>query len=207
MLRRLAVIVGIFGLMLAAAPVAAGGGGCHAPLTDAEGVEVLMSQFCFTPTIVRVEAGDTVTWTNKDSVDHNVVSAYMPDYGTPTLRSAGSAAVTFNDNGLFPYVCTFHPGMVGAVVVGDADAPPPQAVEALATPAITKLDAVFEQRIAALEAAGPSKSLLNERMGRLEQAVLFSQDSGPQQSWPPLAVGLLGGALLSMLFFQVRRNA
>ena len=29
----------------------------------------------------------------------------------------------FRDEGVFPYYCTFHPGMSGAIVVGDASGP------------------------------------------------------------------------------------
>ena len=100
MLRRSVVLAVL--LVVGAAPVSAGGGGgCHGPVTDEAGVTVDMSQFCFSPTVIRVDAGETVTWVNKDSVDHNAFSTTMPGFGVHTLRGGESGSLTFHDNGVF----------------------------------------------------------------------------------------------------------
>jgi hypothetical protein len=40
------------------------------------------------------------------------------------MREGGSVSYSFDEAGVYPYVCTWHPGMVGAVVVGDATEQP-----------------------------------------------------------------------------------
>jgi hypothetical protein len=142
-----------------------------------------MSYFCFTPTVVRVAPGETVTWENLDSVDHNV---YSSGFGTETLRGGMSGSVTFDESGVFPYVCIFHPGMMGTVVVDDAATGPSAAIEATKAAAAATLSAPkdgVEQRLAAVEA-----SLLT-----------LPAESGQQPSWPGLAVGLLAGLALGVL--------
>jgi plastocyanin len=56
---------------------AVAGGGCHAEagaLTDARATNVDLVGACFAPMVVRVDPGDTVTWTNQDSVPHTVTA-------------------------------------------------------------------------------------------------------------------------------------
>ena len=193
MLRRVAVLLGSLAIIVSAAPVAAGGGGCHGPLTDEEGTTVLMSQFCFSPTVVRVAEGDTVTWENMDSVDHNVVGSAMPGYGTATLRKGATESMTFDDAGIYPYVCTFHPGMTGAVVVGDSDTPPPAAV-----------NAVSAGPTADPEFSSEAYAALTDRVDELEAAAVFAPQPTEESSWPPLAVGVLAGAVLAVMSVKLR---
>ncbi len=102
------------------AGVVAGGGGCHAGgVTDAKAVAVDLSASCFTPTVVRVDPGSEVTWTNRDSYDHTVTGV-AGSWGTfDTLAGGASVTYRFEKAGVYPYFCLLHPGMVGAVVVGD----------------------------------------------------------------------------------------
>ena len=185
-MRHIAVFVGALIAMMLAAPVAAGGGGgCHGPLTDEQGTTVAMSQACFSPMVVRIAEGDTVTWINNDPMEHNAYSIALPDFGTPILGSSDSASVTFNEAGVFPYVCTIHPGMVGAVVVGDADTPPPAVGVATA-------------------AADASPDDLEARLDAVEASLLADPVQTERSSWPPLAVGVLAGAVLVVLGSRLR---
>ncbi len=97
---------------------ASGGGGCGRPVTDAQASGVDIEDFCFSPTIVRVGVGDAVTFTNLDPVPHSVLGANATwgDYAGFKKRSV---TYRFSEPGVYPYVCTYHVGMVGAVVVGD----------------------------------------------------------------------------------------
>ncbi|MCK9487112.1 MAG: plastocyanin/azurin family copper-binding protein [Dehalococcoidia bacterium] len=107
-----------------ASPAQAGGGGCHSTaLTTGSGEAVDMELICFGPTVLYVEPGATVTWTNRDPVDHAVTGAAMAFGSYDLVAPGGTVSATFNDPGVFPYFCFLHPSMVGAVVVGDADAP------------------------------------------------------------------------------------
>lgn len=98
---------------------ASGGGGCGGPVTDAEGTGVDIASFCFTPTILRVDAGEVVTFVNRDAAPHTVLGANGAWGGYDVLKRGREATYAFTEPGVFPYVCTYHAGMVGTIVVGD----------------------------------------------------------------------------------------
>jgi len=62
-----------------------------------------------------VSIGDEVTWRNDDAWQHNIVTTAFR--GTENLSTHSA---TFDRAGVYPYVCTVHHGMVGAIVVHDA---------------------------------------------------------------------------------------
>jgi plastocyanin len=111
------VLLGALVLVPGAAS-ASGGGGCGQPVTDANGTGVDIRDYCFSPTILRVSTGDAVTFTNIDPVPHSVLGANATwgDYAGFKKRSV---TYRFSEPGVYPYVCTYHLGMVGVVVVGD----------------------------------------------------------------------------------------
>jgi plastocyanin len=81
------------------------------------GTEVSMEGIAFQPAEVTVGVGDTVTWTNNDSVGHDVTADSFSS-GEPGAMSSGDTFEhTFEEAGTFDYVCTVHPGMEGTVVV------------------------------------------------------------------------------------------
>lgn len=120
MTRRLLVaLVLVLTPMAVAAPAGAGGGGCHGPKTEDKGTVVELSLNCMKPTVLHVAPGHDVTWTNVDGWDHAV---YGGDWGSDEMHEGDTFTHVFDDAGTYPYSCPLHPGMVGAVVVGD---PPP----------------------------------------------------------------------------------
>ncbi|HEX9410630.1 MAG TPA: plastocyanin/azurin family copper-binding protein [Actinomycetota bacterium] len=120
--RALAIVVFLLIALSFGAPAAlAGGGGCHGgEFTDSRGVKVdVTTSACFTPTVIRIQPGQAVTWTNRDGTEHTVTGAGAR-WGTyDSLLAGKSVTYRFRDSGVYPYFCAFHPGMVGAVVVGD----------------------------------------------------------------------------------------
>ena len=115
----------VLGAMLAAVPLwpipteaGGGGGGCGRPVTEAAGTDVAVRNFCFTPTIIRVRPGQSIVWSNKDGFEHDVVGANFSWGASQTLPAGATVRYKFSKPGVYPYVCTWHPGMVGAVVVG-----------------------------------------------------------------------------------------
>jgi plastocyanin len=129
--RRLLLVAGVLALALVpTSPAAAGGGGCHQPpVADATGSVVKLVGFCITPTVLHVRPGATVTWTNADPVVHNV---WGTGWSRGELDPGQSATWTFDSPGTYPYACTLHPGMTGAIVV-DAPATPVAAVRSAGT--------------------------------------------------------------------------
>ena len=98
-----------------------------APPVDLRGqkqVEIDAVQNQFTPAAVIVDVGTKVTWTNKDSVAHNVAkSADALDFGAKFGVDASvfgpgqSYSFTFTKAGTFFYTCTIHTLMSGKVEV------------------------------------------------------------------------------------------
>jgi plastocyanin len=101
-------------------PSAYAGGGCHRQgMTDGAGAEVRMTGNCFERTVLRVQPGDEVTWTNDDASAHTVTGAGLSFGAYDEIAGGGSVSYSFADAGVFPYFCVLHPSMVGAIVVGD----------------------------------------------------------------------------------------
>lgn len=78
----------------------------------------------FVPPAVTIDVGDTVTWTNKDSITHSVTFADGVD--SPDLQDTDTFARTFDQPGTYPYLCRFHPSFMRANVVVRAAPLPPQ---------------------------------------------------------------------------------
>jgi plastocyanin len=106
-----------------AAPAVAGGGGCGAAVTQGVGTLVRMQRFCFKPTILYADPGDQITWVNRDEVAHVVLGANFRWGNYRDLNLGDSDVLRFPSPGVYPYLCSYHPGMIGAVVVGEVQAP------------------------------------------------------------------------------------
>jgi plastocyanin len=108
------------GLLLGAPAAQAGGGGCHmTDFTDQQGIQVDLKGACFIPTLLRVQPGQTVTFANADEMTHTVTGA-AGSWGTyDELQPHASVTYRFASSGVYPYFCVIHPGMTGAVIVGD----------------------------------------------------------------------------------------
>ena len=102
--------------------IAVAGGGCMHSTgpTTGRGDAVEMLDYCFTSTVLYVERGTDVTWTNRDDTGHNIVGV-GGTWGNAdlTLNKGDIASYRFDEDGVFPYACWIHPGMIGAIVVGD----------------------------------------------------------------------------------------
>jgi plastocyanin len=122
-LPRLAVLCLVTTVGLGVAPAAAGGG-CHEAAENGQsegtGTTVELSANCMRPTVLHTEAGSTVTFVNRDAVQHNL---FGTTWGFGVLQPEASVTQRFDDEGVYPFACTLHPGMVGAVVVGELAAP------------------------------------------------------------------------------------
>jgi len=70
----------------------------------------------YAPNPITVAAGTTVTWTNNDTTGHTVTGD-GGSFDSGAIAAGGSFQFTFQNRGTFAYHCTFHPGMVGSVVV------------------------------------------------------------------------------------------
>lgn len=65
-----------------------------------------------------VEVGQTVRWTNHDSVPHTVTTTKGPKkFDSGTLEQGDSWSYTFTAAGTYEYYCAVHPDMVASVKV------------------------------------------------------------------------------------------
>jgi plastocyanin len=116
-MRRVLVVVGLVAGALFLVSPARAGGGCHGGgVASGAGTTVELAMNCMNPRVVRLD-GDSavVTFTNRDQVAHNV---WGDRWGIDELRPGESETHLFGE-GTNVYACSLHPGMVGAVVVGD----------------------------------------------------------------------------------------
>ena len=90
----------------------------------AETATVDISGFAFNPGAVTISAGDTVTWTNNDSVPHTATSVSSPAAFDGEMAPGESFSFTFLEAGAYDYICELHPEMEGSVVVQAAAASP-----------------------------------------------------------------------------------
>ncbi|HRF28259.1 MAG TPA: cupredoxin family copper-binding protein [Candidatus Saccharibacteria bacterium] len=85
----------------------------NAIMTD----KVEISNFSYSPSVIRVKVGTKVTWTNKDTVQHNVVGDDLKDLSGPLLATNKSYSFIFDTVGTYGYHCAPHPDMKGTVLV------------------------------------------------------------------------------------------
>jgi plastocyanin len=124
--RWAAVALGAGAAAAAVAGATAGGDGA-ATAKAAANVTITGSDFLWTPDTVRIQPGDTVTWTNAQGF-HNVVlgDEQLNQPGFPNDPSwQPPPSRQFNDEGSFTYRCEVHPAMAGTINVGDAPQPTP----------------------------------------------------------------------------------
>jgi plastocyanin len=127
MRRRAAVLLITWALLLLNAFVSlpAYAGGCHPestqPSSESAGTTAIVpTKGCaFGPTVLHVSEGATVTWVNHDPVPHTVTGVNLTWGGLDELGKGEDVRFQFDESGTFPYYCILHPGMAGAVVVGN----------------------------------------------------------------------------------------
>ncbi|HEY1966541.1 MAG TPA: cupredoxin domain-containing protein [Pseudonocardia sp.] len=78
---------------------------------------VKIENFAFSPAVVTVKAGTTVTWTNNDTDPHTVTSMNNGPVKSPPMQQGDTFHYTFTTPGKFEYLCTIHPFMTATVVV------------------------------------------------------------------------------------------
>jgi len=86
----------------------------------------------FVPASVTINQDDSVTWTNADTIDHQVV-ANGGSFASPILKPGNTYTHTFRGGGTYRYHDGLHPTLKGTVVVRGA---PPQVTLATSAPVV-----------------------------------------------------------------------
>ena len=103
-------------LLLAAATLPAAIPAAPAKNAPAAAPMVHISNFTFSPQVLKIRAGQTVTWVNDDDIPHNV-TAVDKSFKSKVLDTGERFSFTFPRAGTYAYFCGLHPHMTGSVVV------------------------------------------------------------------------------------------
>ena len=87
-----------------------------ATTAQAADAAVAIDNFTFGPQELRVKAGTTVTWVNRDDIPHTVTSTTLA-FRSKALDTNDKFSFTFTTPGIYKYFCSLHPHMTGTIVV------------------------------------------------------------------------------------------
>jgi len=93
------------------------------PATAADGATVRMLFDRFSPDILTVPVGTTVTWSKDDGVGRTH-AVWSEDFESPDLRANETWQHTFHSVGVFEYECPHHTNMIGFIRVVAVDPAP-----------------------------------------------------------------------------------
>jgi plastocyanin len=199
---RLAVLAIVAGGTLVAVPMQAdAGGGCHADAYSvSDGDIVTAAELCFVPAVVRVEEGTTIRFLNEDGTAH-MFTGVSETFGDFTEFTEGEwTEFRFDANGVYPFYCLLHPGMVGTVLVGDGSGDGP-----LAANAVTRVDTGDEggsAEAAVTEEAAPQSVPADD-----VEAASVSEEPAERGWWTGLGLGIVAAAGIALLVGSRRRRA
>ena len=87
--------------------------------TPANDHQVVIYDYKFVPQTLTVPVGTTVQWINRDTAPHTATHRTFGAEGfdTGNLPNGQIFQHTFNTPGSYPYLCMYHQGMTGTIVV------------------------------------------------------------------------------------------
>ena len=88
-----------------------------APAAGGAALAVSMKNIQFAPKSVTAKVGQTIKWTNDDSVDHNVTAKSGATFKSSNFGQGATYSYKPTKAGTITYVCTIHPGMDGTIIV------------------------------------------------------------------------------------------
>ncbi len=84
------------------------------PALAATAAQVQIKDYKFQPAQITIQSGGTVTWTNQDTMLHDVK---FKDSESPEMKKGEQFSRKFDKPGTYDYICEIHPGMKGKVIV------------------------------------------------------------------------------------------
>jgi len=111
------VVLALPGCSSSSSASSSGASGSSGPASTA-GAHIVISNFSFQPTNLTVAPGAKVSVTNDDSVTHTVTATTGKAFDTGDIPSKQTVQFTAPTTaGSYPYACTIHPFMHGALTV------------------------------------------------------------------------------------------
>ena len=194
-LLPLAATLVAFAVASPAIEAGGGGHGCSTPPRDGAGQHVQIMGNCYSPAVLYVQPGESVTWVNQDDYGHNVVTLdgeLLGDQeqffqgGQSGLLKGDLLTYTFDALGAFPYYCSIHPSMLGVVVVGD-----PASLEFGAGLTLQSSDSQSQ--------ANPGQETPPSWAKVTGPAERVGNDSGLRWGEAAIGLGLFGGLLVGLV--------
>jgi plastocyanin len=138
-------------------------------------VTVQIKRGGFAPASVTINANDTVTWRNTDTINHQVV-ANSGSFVSAILGPGKTYSHTFRGGGTFRYHDGLHPTLRGAVVV---KGPPPQVTLATSAAAVKYGTPVTLTGTVSNKKSGETVTLVQLPAGQTTKQVVATLQTGP----------------------------
>jgi plastocyanin len=106
------------GVLLLVATIAAAPATQSGPTTQSSSPVVSIDNFNFTPKVLTIAPGTTVTWINHDDVPHTATAKGKSHaFDSNPLDTDEKFTFTFTTAGTYDYYCKVHPHMTGTIIV------------------------------------------------------------------------------------------
>jgi plastocyanin len=80
-------------------------------------VQIAYRSVAIAPAKLTVKVGSTISWTNHDSIEHNVTSQSGPEkFASANLRGGGTFQIKAEKPGVINYECSLHPASMTGVI-------------------------------------------------------------------------------------------
>ncbi|HTS73610.1 MAG TPA: hypothetical protein VMG74_07855 [Gaiellaceae bacterium] len=165
-------------VLLAVAGAALGLAGASFPAASVtKGVNITSS--AFSPATATIATTNAVKWTNKDSVNHQVI-ANNGAFASPIIGAGHAWTHTFNTAGTYKYHDALHPSLTGKVVV---TGPPPDVTIGAALPILTYGDSTTVSGAVSDKQAGETVTVYQQAYGDVSQTLIATLLTGANGAW------------------------
>jgi plastocyanin len=107
-----------------AAPAVGGGAAAVKPAQpaaavagSAKSIDVDVKDNLFAPATIQAKVGQKITWNQRGQIAHTVTASEGAKFDSGPLNPGQSFSYTPTKAGTIQYLCSFHQGMVGTIVV------------------------------------------------------------------------------------------
>jgi plastocyanin len=131
----------------------------------------------FSPKTVTITEGDTVTWTNRDNANHQVL-ATKGQFVSPILRPGQSFSFTFRAAATYNYQDELHPKLTGTIKVNGL---PPSLTLTASAPIVTAGDKVTLSGVISSKQPGQQVTIYYQpypQPSLIQRATVLTTDGG-----------------------------
>ncbi len=165
-------------VLLAVAGAALGLAGASFPAASVtKGVKITSS--AFSPATVTIATTNAVKWTNKDTVNHQVI-ANNGSFASPIIAAGHAWTHTFSTAGTYKYHDALHPSLTGKIVV---TGPPPDVTIGAALPIVTYGDSTSISGLVSSKQAGETVTVYSQPYGAVSQQLIATLLTGANGAW------------------------